>query len=72
MLAKNLLFCMVLRQKRSISKLALAENDAPVYRMGRFEQPRSSMVWSQQAHNAANDTTRFHLVGSLLSPTPQA
>jgi hypothetical protein len=61
MLAKNLIFCMLLRQNRSISELALAENGARVYRMGRFEQPRSSMVWSQQAHNAANDTTRFHM-----------
>jgi hypothetical protein len=59
MLAKNVMFCMVLRQKRSITKLALAESVGPVYRMGRFEQPRSSMVWSQQAHNAAHDTTRF-------------
>jgi hypothetical protein len=50
---------MVLPQKPSNSELSLAEKGAPVYRMERFEQPRSSMVWSQQAHNAANDTTRF-------------
>jgi hypothetical protein len=52
---------MVLPQIGSKSELSLAENGVPVYRMERFEQPRSSMVWSQQAHNAANDTTRFHM-----------
>jgi hypothetical protein len=59
MLAKNLMFCMVLRENSAISEFALAQFGVPVYRMERFEQPRSSMVWSQQAHNAATTRRAF-------------